>query len=204
MCLNYNLKKFSDVDYFKVNENGLRKHRFNDEDFNMDLRKINAMSYLPVQLIPQVWKLLEKDLKDRSSKSLPVFDHFSKYLVLGYTNSKGDQVPPKWGPQMWSVYGKVLENRTRTTDKLEAWHRRLQAIILRPHPDMDTFVRTLCEEWIFIKMNIKKHLAKLDTFDVAKKSFHDREHRISRIVFNMPSFHGSLEYLEAIARVTKC
>ena len=100
---------------------------------------------------------------------MPVFDHFSKYLVRGYTNSKGEQVPPKWGPQMWSVYGKVLENRTRNTDKLEAWHRRLQAIILRPHPDMDTFVRTLCEEWIFINTNIKKHLAKLETFDVAKK-----------------------------------
>ena len=104
---------------------------------------------------------------------------------------------------MWSVYGKVLESRTRTTDKLEAWHRRLQAIILRPHQDMDTFVRTLCEEWIFINTNIKKHLAKLETFDVAKKTFHDREHRISRIVFNMPSFHGHLEYLEAIARATK-
>ena len=66
-----------------MNENGLRKYSFNDEDFNMDIRKINAMSYLPVHLIPQVWNLLEKDLKDRRSKGLPVFDHFSKYLVRG-------------------------------------------------------------------------------------------------------------------------
>ena len=36
---------------------------------------------------------------------------------------------------------------------------------------------------------------------VAKKSFHDWEHRISSIVFNMPSFHGPLEYLEVVARV---
>ena len=107
----------TDVEYFKVNENGLRKYSFNDEDFNMDIRKINAMSYLPVHL------------KDRRSKGLPVFDHFSKYLVRGYTNSKGEQVPPKWGPQMWSVYGKVLESRTRTTDKLEALHRRLQTML---------------------------------------------------------------------------
>jgi hypothetical protein len=64
-------------------------------------------------------------------------------------------------------------------------------------------VRTLCDEWIFIKTNIKKHLAKLKTFDVAMKTFHDRERRISRIVFNMPSFYGPFEYLEAIARATK-
>ena len=180
-----------------MNENGLRKFRFSDEEFNMDVRKINAMSYLPVHLIQRVWNLLEKDLKDRKSRSLPVFDHFSKYLVRGYTNSRGQEVPPKWGPEMWSVYGKVLENRTRTTDKLEAWHRRLQAIILRPHPDMDTFVLTLSEEWIFIKTNIKKHLAKMETFDITRKPLKDREERISRIVFNMPSFHGPLEYLES-------
>ena len=180
-----------------MNENGLRKFRFSDEEFNMDVRKINAMSYLPVHLIQRVWNLLEKDLKDRKSRSLPVFDHFSKYLVRGYTNSRGQEVPPKWGPEMWSVYGKVLENRTRTTDKLEAWHRRLQAIILRPHSDMDTFVLTLSEEWIFIKTNIKKHLAKMETFDITRKPLKDREERISRIVFNMPSFHGPLEYLES-------
>ena len=103
-----------------MNENGLRKFRFSDEEFNMDVRKINAMSYLPVHLIQRVWNLLEKDLKSRKSRSLPVFDHFSKYLVRGYTNSRGQEVPPKWGPEMWSVYRKVLENRTRTTDKLEA------------------------------------------------------------------------------------
>ena len=80
----------------------------------------------------------------------------------------------------------------------------IQAIIMRPHPDMDTFVKTLCEEWIFIKTNIKKHLAKMEVFDVAKKALHDREERISRIVFNMPSFHGPIEYLEAIARATNC
>ena len=170
----------------------------------MDVRKINAMAYLPVSLIPPVWKLLEKNLKERKSKSLPVFEHFSKHLVSGYTNNSGQLVPPKWGSQMWSVYGKVLENRTRTTDKLEAWHRRLQAIIIRPHPDFDTFLKTLCEEWIFIKMNIKKHLAKMESFDLVKKNLHERENRINRIVFNMPSFHGPIEYLEAIARATKC
>ena len=74
------------------------------------------MTYLPVSLILPVWNLLEKDLKERNSKAMPVFAHFDKYLVRGYTNSKSDLVPPKWGPQMWSVYGKVLEERTRTTE----------------------------------------------------------------------------------------
>ena len=74
---------------------------------------------------------------------------------------------------------------------------------VRPQPDMDTFVQTLSEEWIFIKTNIKKHLAKMETFDITRKPLKDREERISRIVFNMPSFHGPLEYLESIARATK-
>ena len=170
----------------------------------MDLRKINATAYLPVSLILPVWNMLEEDLKERNSRAMPVFNHFSKYLVRGYTNTNGVVIPPKWGPEMWSVYGKVLEGRTRTTDKLEAWHRRLQAIICRPHPDFNTFVQTLCEEWIFIKTNIKKHLAQLEAFEVARKPLLDREERIKRIVFNMATYRGPIEYLEAIARATKC
>ena len=53
-------------------------------------------------------------------------------------------------------------------------------------------------------MNIKKHLAKMESFDLVKKNLHERENRINRIVFNIPSFHGPIEYLEAIARATKC
>ena len=94
---------------------------------------------------------------------------------------------------MWSVYRKVLENRTRTTDKLEAWHRLLQDIIFRPYPDFDTFLKVISEESIFIKIQIKKHLAMVE-----------REERINRIVFNMAGYHGPIEYLEAIARASNC
>ena len=184
--------------------NGLRKYSFTDEDFNLDRRMINAMAYTPVSLFQLVWTMLEYDLKERKSKAMPVFNHFDKYLVRGYTNAAGNHVPPRWGPEMWSVYSKVLEGRTRTTDKLEAWHRRLQEIIIRPHPDFDTFLKVICEEWIFIKTNIKKHLAKLKTFEVAKKTMLDREERIKRIIFNMAAYQGPIEYLEAIARATKC
>jgi hypothetical protein len=51
---------------------------------------------------------------------------------------------------------------------LVRWYRRLQKIV-RPHPDFDTFLKVLCEEWIFIKTNIKKHMAKLKTFEVARR-----------------------------------
>ena len=94
------------------------------------------------------------DLPNIKITTRALFNCFDKYLVRGYTNAAGVHVPPKWGPEMWSVYSKVLEERTRTTDKPEAWHRRLQEIIVRPHPDFDTFLKVLCEEWIFIKTNI--------------------------------------------------
>ena len=47
-------------------------------------------------------------------------------------------------------------------------------------------------------------MAKLKNFEVAKKTMLDREDRIRRIVFNMSAYHGPIEYLEAIARATKC
>ena len=53
-------------------------------------------------------------------------------------------------------------------------------------------------------MNIKKHLTKLEVFEVSKKSLLQREEWIKRVVFNMATFRGLVEYLEAIARATKC
>ena len=58
-------------------------------------------------------------------------------------------------------------------------------VAFRPHPDFDTFPKVICEEWIFIKTQIKKHLAKLKTFKVAKKAMVEKEERINRIVFKM-------------------
>ena len=53
-------------------------------------------------------------------------------------------------------------------------------------------------------MNIKKHLAKLEGFEVSKKSLLQKEDRIERVVFNVATFRGPVEYLEAFARATKC
>ena len=53
-------------------------------------------------------------------------------------------------------------------------------------------------------MNTKKHMAKLSVIELIKKSLLEREERINRVVFNMATFRGPVEYLEAIARATKC
>ena len=116
-----------------VRDSGLKRESFNNEEFNEDIRMIDAQCYLPPNLVKPVFKELKKDLIQRKSKALPVAENWSKYLINGYVNNKGDKIEPAWDPSEWSVYERVMRGRTRTTGKLEAWHRRLQALFNRPH-----------------------------------------------------------------------
>ena len=97
----------------------------------------------------------------------------------------------------------ITHIKTKATRHHNIEHLHQLNLLQHPLPEFarvanNALVKTL------IKMNIKKHLAKTETFDFVTKHLHDRENRINRIVFNMPSSHGPIKDLEAIARATKC
>ena len=190
----------------EVADCGLKCHTFNNEEFNEDVRMLDACCFVPPAIVKPVFNELKKDFEKRNSKALPVLQNISKYLVNGYINKKGEKVDPAWSPSEWSVYKRVMRRRTRTTDKIEAWHRRLQALFSRPHQDLQTFLVTIAEEWNFIEMNISKLLygcPREEIFEPKSQLEKEREDRIVRVVTTMADYEDSLDYLRNVARAMR-
>ena len=54
------------------------------------------MAFVPVSMMLPVWNMIKSHLKGRNTKAMPIFEHFDKYLMRGYTNASGVLIPPKW------------------------------------------------------------------------------------------------------------
>ena len=184
----------------------LKCYTFSNEEFNEDIRMLDACCFLPPDIVKPVFNELKNDFVKRNSKALPILENVDKYLVNGYINKRGEQVDPAWYPSEWSVYERVMRRRTRTTDKIEAWHRRLQALFSRPHQNLETFLITIAEEWNFIENNISKLLygvPREEIFEPKSKSEREREERIVRVVTTMADYEDSLDYLRNVARAMR-
>ena len=57
---------------------------------------------------------------------------------------------PKWKIEEWNIYEKIIKKEETSTCKLEAWHKNLDRILMKPHPTMEHFCRVLMGEWIKI------------------------------------------------------
>ena len=65
-------------------------------------------------------------------------------------------IPPLWEPETWNCYEKILASKRRITGSALAWHRRLENIIERSHPDFISFCEAIMGEWIKIQTEIEQ------------------------------------------------
>ena len=71
-------------------------------------------------------------------KSSEIIDFFEKKYINGHSTP----------PEFWSVYDRVVTSLPRTTNQVEVWHRRMQAILGKDHLGLNTIISEL-------KKNIK-------------------------------------------------
>ena len=53
---------------------------------------------------------------------------------------------PTFSPEVLCVYDRVVNDPSRTTNKLEGWHRIFSTIVGNPHPNIFDFTGCLREE----------------------------------------------------------
>ena len=115
-------------------------------------------------------------------------------------------IPPLWEPETWNCYEKILASKRRITGSALAWHRRLENIIERSHPDFISFCKSLMTEWTRIWTEIEQLGQGVPVSQLRKrnKDLEAREVRIFNVVQSMTTYkEGPIEYLDALARATK-
>ena len=96
------------------------------------------------------------------------------------------------------MYKLTIENHPRTSNNVESWHRKLMVSWLRPHLNVNQFIDELMKEWEFIECQIF-HMES----GGAKKSDRDRAEKIRRVVERASTYASPIDYLHALAMVTK-
>ena len=168
---------------------------------------LNSLAYVPLDCICKVSAKLGSYLKSKDGDAYKVWVEVDKEMVRGMVDeSTLNDIPPRCAPETWNCYQKVLEGKRRTTGAAEAWHRRLENIIEKAHPDFVSFCKALMKEWIRIYTEIEQLGQGMTQNDLRKrnKDLEAREKRIFNVVQAMKTYkEGPIEYLDALARASK-
>ncbi|KAH9382823.1 hypothetical protein HPB48_023385 [Haemaphysalis longicornis] len=110
-----------------VQKAGLQTAYGQDDSLRSLLRKMVALSFLPVSTVQSAWQFL---LQEGISLGIP-----ADITVLNYFDATWMNGP--FSIEQWNHYG----NRgPRTNNHMESWHRKINAVSGRAHPNIYSFI----------------------------------------------------------------
>ena len=141
----------------KVNQLGLKSLYIADPEFALHVRMLYGMAYLPATEIIDALEIVRTTMP---AAGQPVVDYFDKTYVNGpvirtTTANENVHTPPMFPPNMWSVANR-FESELPTSNHVEAWHRRLQTIIVTDHPSFYTCLHKLRQEQRHTELAIQR------------------------------------------------
>ena len=113
---------------------------------------------------------------------------------------------PRWRIEEWNIYEKIIKKEETSTCKLEAWHKNLDRILMKPHPSMEHFCRVLMGEWVKIEYEmdlLESGVTKEKLKFKASSTEINRQDRIFNVAMSVNNFHTIVDYLNAMAVASK-
>jgi hypothetical protein len=111
-------------------------------EFALGIRMIPAIAFVPVDDVIDTFQILCQHLPDQAA---PILNYFEGYIGRPRANGDG-RGNPLFPIDMWNVHTRTVEDRPRTNNNLEGWHRRFQSDIGGYHPNFWRFLDVLKRE----------------------------------------------------------
>lgn len=163
----------------------------NNEIFN-SFKQLQAVAFVPSEKIPSAFDLVACSAQGDFEL---ILEYFSKTYVYG-RSTRNKKSKPMYDPAFWSVYDNVLKGLPRTTNKIEAWHSRWNAIVGGRHVGV---FRIMEEIKLEQKHTVGRVLAcQAGEAETRKKCSVEKDIRLENIVKQYDKYSLS-EYLNAIA-----
>lgn len=120
----------------------------NDEDFALKVRMLKALAFVPSSEISNYYCSVSSTFEDEDL--LKLCEWFERNYVKG-------SYQPKYPRSFWSVYDDSMTNSyPRTQNSVEAWHRRLKAVVGRRKSGLYHLIRQLGNEVVVAVNTISK------------------------------------------------
>ena len=190
----------------KVAELGLKSEFQNNPDFNIAVKSLLALAFVPegdVMLRFQELGVLFEELIE----SYPELDRVNElltyvelYYIRGIERPNGrGRAPPKYPIALWNHFSDPENNIPRTTNAVEGYHNGLNSLFLAKHPTVWKLLDGL-------KLDAALHLKTLADARVANNPA--PRHKYARInerlalkISSYPQAQDKLAYLRAVAHI---
>lgn len=170
--------------------------REGNEELRAQFHSLIGLAFVPEHDVVEAFDLLSDNADDLLSA---IFDYVEDNYIRGRRRGRGHQ-RPLFPPKTWNCYQRTLQNLPRTTNSCEAWHRRINTLMGKPHPSFYHVVEQLQNEVAEIHRDITRLQSGFSP-KKKKRKYINVDTRISRLVERYENFKDDgdiLGYLRAI------
>lgn len=173
-------------------------HLFDQNQHNFNIyKKVQALAFLPSEEIPEAFATLKKEAPENLHE---FFAYVEEFYVLGKVTrvnkkKKVFRSDPLFPPALWSVYDSVKQRVPRTTNQIEAFHRRWNSLV-GLNPGVFKVIEELRKEELQTSVFVESHLA--STNKKRKTGHEDADEQFFKDVERYETYKVP-DYLTAIA-----
>ncbi|KFD55608.1 hypothetical protein M513_03356 [Trichuris suis] len=188
----------------QVQNSGLAKRYCRDEEFNLKIRQLSALAFLPAEEIPDAFDLLKLHMPDEARQ---ITEWFESNYVRGrirkrLRNGVVVRAPTLFPPELWSTYDCMQEGFPRSQNSVEAWHRRWESLIGGSHVG----VYRMIEEFRREQRRVQNQCERISIGEEGLRRTPSNAVRIAQleaVINDRASRPRVLDYLLAIARTLR-
>lgn len=168
-----------------------------NEDMRTAFHSLIAVAFCHLDDVKNVFD----ELRREAPASLrPVFKHVEEKYIRGCRRGQGRRTPV-FPPEWWNCHERVLGDLPRTTNSVEAWHRRLNTIMGKSHPSLYFALDQLQTEALEMEMDIERLSSGRSPEKKKKNQYVEMDNRIKRIMGRYEEYKEEgdmMEFLRAI------
>lgn len=183
----------------KVGQLGLKDRFQNDVDFNLLVKSLTALSFVPEdEVLDRFQELADAFPDDDNSQELLVYFEATYIRGRDLGRNRG-HAPARYPPEMWNHSIDALGCAPKTTNAVEGFHTALDSLFLCDHPSMWKLLEGLRKD-----MAIQKKAwadAQVTNNPSQRKKYKVLAERLGDKVASYEEEDDKLRYLRAVAHI---
>ena len=134
----------------------LRDRYINEADVALKVRKLLALSHLPVRDVIQAYEDLQETEFYRQNERL--LENLLTYFEMNWIGVRGRRQGERRNPGFplphWNCHDAVMEGLPKTNNAVEGWHSRFANLVEAHHPTIWKFINCLNKEQSSVKLDV--------------------------------------------------
>ena len=186
---------FCQAIYRKVQSLGLQNRYRDDDEFNLKIRMLAAVAFVPTTDVIRAFESLSENLP-LDAPAQAIIDYFED-TYIGRLRPGGQRRDPLFPITVWNMYEQTLQGLPRTNNAVEGWHRSFQANVGGCHPNFWKFIDILKREQNLAQVHMAQARAGHQP-EPQRRRYQDSNQRILNIVQDFNN-RDIIDYLRGIA-----